>query len=38
MAIPIIKLIPIPPRLLIDDTATAIKVRTKADIGVLHLL
>ena len=36
--IPIARFIPIPPRLLIDETDTDIRVRTNTDIGKLYLL
>ena len=36
--IPKAKLTPIPPRRLNEETATAIKVKIKAEIGILHLL
>lgn len=38
MQIPIAKLIPIPPLLFIEDTATAIIVRINAEIGKLNFL
>ncbi len=37
-AIPSVKLIPIPPRLFIEDTATPIIVSINTEIGILHLL
>ena len=36
--IPKARLTPIPPRRLNEETATAIKVKMKAEIGMLHLL
>jgi hypothetical protein len=36
--IPIAKLVPIPPRRFIDETATAIIVRIKAETGILYFL
>ena len=36
--IPIAKLVPIPPRLFIEETATAIMVKIKAETGILYFL